>query len=138
MYLNRCFQTGETPIAGPLVGDELTGDEFNTNEGGSSSPPSNQEFGSPNHQNQQYIYPTDQNNFGQQQHFSNQPQNFYPNQNQLNAGINNLSINSNSNQRPSSSNMSNFNTVNQESKSNVSTGKYEIKIEFLCSLKLGF
>lgn len=27
MYLNRCFQTGETPVAGPLIGDETGQDE---------------------------------------------------------------------------------------------------------------
>ena len=29
MYLNRCFQTGETPIAGPLIGEELGAGGFN-------------------------------------------------------------------------------------------------------------
>lgn len=38
MYLNKCFQTGETPIAGPLIGEELDG-EGNQNDGESDNNP---------------------------------------------------------------------------------------------------
>lgn len=37
MYLNRCFQTGETPIPGPLIGEDIGDSQQNEEEGQSSS-----------------------------------------------------------------------------------------------------
>ena len=110
MYLNRCFQTGETPIAGPLLSDELSNDDaFNYGDG---EPPSSSTLAG------------HQINCGDNFRQSNQAQDFHSNPNQISSGLNDLSINSQ--QRTATSpnpNISNFNTLNQETKTPVSTGR---------------
>lgn len=73
MYLNRCFQTGEHPVPGPLLGDE-SGENEGDEEGASSDPnnlptaPTN--YPLPPTDNQTYYPPTNypqvpQNNYNQ-------------------------------------------------------------------------
>jgi hypothetical protein len=111
MYLNKCFQIGETPVPGPLTGEdgEQQSDEFGaaggsgggfdhsgqagpSGYGGGVSPNKNVPYSAP-YPPAGSISPGQYNN-------------------QLNTGVNKMSIN-----RPGSSSnqeVSNFNTVNEE------------------------
>jgi hypothetical protein len=116
MYLNKCFQMGETPVPGPLTGEDgEQNDEFGgiggySSQAGSSGGGAAGGYGSDH--TASYSAPS----------YPPAAVPTSPSQyNQLNAGVSGLSIN-----RPGSSHheVSNANTVNEESKSNYSTGIY--------------
>lgn len=75
MYLNRCFQTGETPIAGPLIGEEGV---FNQNEAASDqgvpsapAPVQPQYYESPPNPKPRTPQPNVSDNYGQEPVASN-------------------------------------------------------------------
>ena len=126
MYLNRCFSTGETPIAGPLIGEDGQDEFGNSGEHGQTSYQGDQGGASgysPDKNAHHLPYPSNQ---GYSPSSSGAPSSSSNQYNQINSGVNNMSI-----QRPDSSNrnVSNFNTTNDDNKTNYSTINPALMIE---------
>lgn len=110
MYLNKCFQSGETPIAGPLTG-ELGGiDDF-----GGGAAASGHMGGLGFNDNQPSTSPTKP----APTSFNSSPGNSNPNSQYSQQYHDNANT---SGYRPPSVNYSNSNTVNEDTKTNYSTG----------------